>query len=128
MGKLRLFGRTTVSIQQCLILLVFVLVIAIPVQAETVNINKADAATLQHYLKGVGAVKAEAIVAYRNKHGKFKTPDDLKKVSGIGEATIKKNRKNISVNKGVTRLSGKKIKANKTKTSSKPKSKDSNKG
>ena len=91
------------------------LLVAAPLQAETVNINKADAATLQHYLTGIGAVKAEAIVAYRKKHGSFKSVDDLQKVKGIGEATIKKNRNNLSVSKGVSRISRSKEKANTSK-------------
>ena len=88
-------------------LVALLLSIAMPLHAETVNINKADAATLQHYLKGVGAVKAEAIVAYRNRHGRFKSVDDLQKVKGIGEAIIRKNRDNLSVSKGVSRISKK---------------------
>ena len=88
-------------------LFALVLLVAAPLQAETVNINKADAATLQHYLNGVGAAKAEAIVAYRNKHGRFKSVDDLQKVKGIGEVTIRKNRDNLSVSKGVSRISSK---------------------
>jgi len=105
----------------CLLILVAALVVSQPVLAETVNINKADAATLQHYLSGVGKVKAKAIVAYRKKHGKFKTVDDLVKVPGIGKATLKKNRKLISTTRGVTRLEGKKnnlskAKNNKTKS------------
>ncbi len=103
------------------LILVAALVVSQPVLAETVNINKADAATLQYYLSGVGEVKAKAIVAYRKKHGKFKTVDDLVKVPGIGKATLKKNRKLISTTRGVTRLEGKKnnlsrAKNNKTKS------------
>jgi len=130
MLNLRLFGIAPVFIRQMLVLLLFIFYVATPLQAEaeTVNINKADAATLQHYLSGVGAVKAKAIVAYRNKHGKFKSPGDLKNVPGIGEVTIKKNRENISVSKGVARLNSKKTKSVKMKTSSKPRLKGSNKG
>jgi len=90
------------AVWSCLLILVAALVVSQPVLAETVNINKADAATLQHYLSGVGKVKAKAIVAYRKKHGKFKTVDDLVKVPGIGKATLKKNRKLISTTRGVT--------------------------
>lgn len=51
--------------------------------AATVNINEADAASLAT-LNGVGPKKAEAIVAYRNQHGKFKSVEDLTAVKGIG--------------------------------------------
>ncbi len=88
--------------------LVLALLVSLPVSAETVNINKADAATLQHYLSGVGKVKAKAIVTYRKKHGKFKSIDELVKVPGIGKAILEKNKKLISTTRGVTRLDKKK--------------------
>lgn len=50
----------------------------------TVNINTANKDELAT-LKGIGAKKAEAIIDYRTKHGKFQSIDELKKVNGIGE-------------------------------------------
>ena len=69
--------------------------LAAAVWAAPVNINSADAATLAKSLKGVGAVKAQAIVAYRKKHGAFESVDDLLLVDGIGSATLKENRSDI---------------------------------
>ncbi len=69
---------------------------------ETVNINRADAATLAAYLKGVGANKADAIIKYRKANGKFKTVDDLKNVPGIGEETFKDNKRKMSTSRGKT--------------------------
>ena len=66
--------------------------------AATVNINTADAATLADRLNGVGMKKAEAIVSYREQHGPFKSVDSLLDVTGIGEATLEKNRAMLSVN------------------------------
>lgn len=63
-----------------------------------ININTADAETLSEYVKGVGPKKAEAIVEYRKKHGRFRSVDDLAKVKGIGPKTIEKNRAILSVN------------------------------
>jgi competence protein ComEA len=63
--------------------------------AAPVNINTADAKTLDKELKGVSPKTAEAIVTHRAKHGPFKSVDDLTKVKGIGRATIEKNRSNI---------------------------------
>ena len=60
--------------------------------AAQVNINAADAATLARELKGVGIKKAEAIVAYRQKHGPFRSADELALVKGIGPSLIGKNR------------------------------------
>lgn len=55
--------------------------------AATVNINTADAATLDA-LPGIGSTKAQAIVAYRDANGPFATIADIQKVSGIGASTF----------------------------------------
>ena len=49
-----------------------------------VNINTASKDEFAT-LKGICAKKAEAIIDYRAKHGKFQNIDELKKVNGIGE-------------------------------------------
>ncbi|MDO9616063.1 MAG: helix-hairpin-helix domain-containing protein [Pseudomonas sp.] len=63
-----------------------------------INLNTADVATLQRELLGVGAVKAQAIVAYRDEHGDFASVDELLEVKGIGAATLEKNRDKLSIN------------------------------
>ena len=63
--------------------------------AAPVDINQADARSLEKNLSGIGAKKAKAIVVYRKKNGNFKTMDDLLKVKGIGKKTLEANRKNI---------------------------------
>lgn len=69
------------------------LAMALPAFAATpVNINKADAATLAKSLDGIGPAKAQAIVAWRDEHGPFKSADDLGQVKGIGPATLERNR------------------------------------
>lgn len=65
--------------------------------AEPVNINTASAEMLADAVKGIGNKKAEAIVAYREEHGAFKTVEDLAKVKGIGLKTVEKNRDNLTV-------------------------------
>ena len=67
---------------------------------ETVNINRADAATLAAYLKGVGVNKAKDIISYRKSNGKFKSIEDLKNVPGIGEETFKDNKRKLSTSRG----------------------------
>lgn len=62
---------------------------------EKVNINTADAATIDKVLVNVGPAKAEAIVAYRKQNGAFKSLDQLANVKGIGLKTIEKNRDRI---------------------------------
>ena len=76
-----------------------VLVACLPLWAFAgpVDINSADAETISAELKGVGLAKAKAIVEYRQKHGPFKSPDDLSLVKGIGERTVEINRANIRV-------------------------------
>lgn len=64
---------------------------------ERVNINTADAATLASVLDGVGLKKAEAIVAHREEHGRFDSPEDLARVKGIGEATVRRNADKIRI-------------------------------
>jgi competence protein ComEA len=54
-----------------------------------ININTADAEQLAT-LPGIGQVKAEAIIKYREDKGKFKNINDLKEVKGIGDKLIEK--------------------------------------
>ncbi len=63
---------------------------------ERVNINKASIPQLTQ-LTGVGEKKAIAIVKYRNKHGKFRSIDQLADVSGIGEKIVEKNRLRLAI-------------------------------
>ncbi len=65
--------------------------------AATVDINSADAHTLDRVLTGVGPAKAAEIIEYRNKNGPFGSADDLVKVRGIGPKTVEKNRSRIRV-------------------------------
>jgi competence protein ComEA len=62
------------------------------VSAGPVNVNAADAATLARELQGIGPAKAEAIVAHREKHGPFRSAEDLSRVKGIGAKTVDRNR------------------------------------
>ena len=64
--------------------------------ALKVSLNSANAEQLQQ-LTGVGAKKAQAIIAYRNQNGGFKSIDDLKKVKGIGEKLFEQNRARLSL-------------------------------
>ena len=65
--------------------------------ASPVDVNTADAQTIADALQGIGLSKAQAIVEYREKHGPFKSADDLTLVKGIGERTIEINRADILV-------------------------------
>lgn len=65
--------------------------------ADKVNINTADAATIDAVLVNIGPAKAEAIVAYRKAHGSFRSAEQLSLVKGVGLKTIEKNRDRIVV-------------------------------
>ena len=64
--------------------------------AAQINLNTASATQLET-LNGIGAAKAEAIVAYRSEHGGFKSVDELANVKGIGLKTVEKNRDQMTV-------------------------------
>jgi len=64
---------------------------------EKVNINTADAATLARVLHNVGQAKAEAIVAYRDENGPFRSAEQLAQVKGIGLRTVEHNVDRIEV-------------------------------
>lgn len=63
---------------------------------DMININKATNEQLQE-LTGVGPSTAGKIISYRESYGGFKTIEDIKNVSGIGEKTFAKFRDNICI-------------------------------
>jgi len=62
-----------------------------------ININTADAKTLDDGLVGVGPAKAKAIIAWRKQKGPFKTIADLTAVKGMGPALIERNKDRLSL-------------------------------
>jgi competence protein ComEA helix-hairpin-helix repeat region len=79
--------------------LLFITLFAIPaylLAADTININTADKTELMS-IKGVGEKRAEAIIAWREQNGLFKSVDELEAVSGIGPSIIDANRDNLTV-------------------------------
>ncbi|MFA7610814.1 MAG: helix-hairpin-helix domain-containing protein [Sulfurimonas sp.] len=62
-----------------------------------VDINKADKAELMS-IKGIGEVKADAILAYREVNNCFSNIDELKEVKGFGNKFLEKNRDTITAN------------------------------
>jgi competence ComEA-like helix-hairpin-helix protein len=56
--------------------------------AERVNINQADAATLEA-LPGIGPALAARVIAYREAHGPFQHLDGLRAVRGVGPSVLK---------------------------------------
>ena len=64
-----------------------------------VNVNSADAATIAENLSGIGQVKAQAIVDYRQKHGAFRSVDELAQVKGISQKLINRNRADLRIDR-----------------------------
>lgn len=60
-----------------------------------ININTASQKELTS-LPGIGDTKAAAILADRTENGFYEAPEDLKRVSGIGDATFEKLRDRIT--------------------------------
>ena len=65
-------------------------------QPDLINVNTATAEELM-MLNGIGEVKAQAIIDYREEHGRFSNVDELINVKGIGEKTLEKIRSSVTV-------------------------------
>ena len=52
---------------------------------KPLNLNTATSEELQS-LPGIGEIRANAIIAYREQHGKFLYIEELMEISGIGES------------------------------------------
>ncbi len=64
--------------------------------SHLININKATQAELES-LTGIGSATAKKIINYREEHGTFKKIEDIKNVSGIGDAKFEAIKKDITV-------------------------------
>ena len=66
------------------------------VTSQKVSINRATKEELLT-IPGIGEAKADAIIAYRKEHGGFKQLEELKEVSGIGDALFTQVQENITL-------------------------------
>lgn len=64
--------------------------------SSKISLNQASKEELMT-LPGIGESKADAIIAYRKEHGAFKTIEELKDVSGIGDALYNQIAENITL-------------------------------
>ena len=69
-------------------------------EPQRVNLNSASAQELTS-LRGIGDKTAEAIVAYRESHGPFKSVEQLVEVKGIGEKLMASLREQVTVGAAV---------------------------
>lgn len=65
-------------------------------QSAKVNLNTASREELMT-LTGIGEAKADAILAYRDKHGRFQKIEDIMNISGIKEGMFAKIEDDITV-------------------------------
>ncbi|MCH8845995.1 MAG: helix-hairpin-helix domain-containing protein [Proteobacteria bacterium] len=79
------------------ILLVACLLIPTLLLAEVVNINTADKESLMSAITGVGEKRAEAIIAYREQNGPFKSIEELVEVRGVSASIVEANMDNLSL-------------------------------
>ena len=63
---------------------------------ELISINNASKERLMD-IQGIGEVKADSIIEYREKNGGFKSIEELKNIGGIGEKTFEKLKDSISL-------------------------------
>lgn len=66
------------------------------VGTNKIKVNQADIDELVN-LTGIGPLKAEAIITYRDEIGGFKNVDDLLEVTGIGEKTLETIRDELQI-------------------------------
>lgn len=69
--------------------------------AGVVDVNSATEEQLM-LLPGIGPAKARAILALRQRIGRFRRPEDLLRVRGIGRATLRRLRSMIATQGGTT--------------------------
>ncbi len=67
-----------------------------PVTVSLLSLNRASVEELTS-LPGIGATRAEAIVAYRRRTGPFRRIDDLANVPGIGSKTVDRLRERVKI-------------------------------
>jgi len=103
---------------------ILLLLLSFSLLVASIDINKASKSELMQ-IKGIGEKKAQSIVDYRKKHGKFKSVNDLKNVKGIGSGivtNVKNGTKNSAKKKTTTK--SKKSSSKKSSTSKSKSKKD----
>ncbi len=86
---------------KCLALLIIFLTLSHPTLA--IDINTATAQEMAHELSGIGPVKAQRIVEYREKIGGFISMEQLMEIKGIGAKTLERNRDRIQISSPPTK-------------------------
>ncbi len=75
----------------------FLILLVLSEPLFAVDINTASAPELARELSGIGPVKAQRIIEYREKIGGFRSVEQLIEVKGIGPKTLDHNRDKIEI-------------------------------
>lgn len=76
----------------CAVLTGLLMGLSLHLSAAEVNINSASAEQIADALSGIGLVKAQEIVRFRETNGPFESVDQLVAVKGIGTGLLERNR------------------------------------
>ncbi len=79
-----------------LLLSLFVLLAFSGFAHAAVDLNTATKEELES-VKGIGPVKAQAIIEYRKYNGSFRKVDDLQEIKGFGDKSVDKLRHEVTV-------------------------------
>ncbi|MDT2790529.1 helix-hairpin-helix domain-containing protein [Enterococcus lactis] len=65
-------------------------------EPSKININTASPSELQQ-IPGIGSVKAQEIIRFKEENGSFQKVEDLQEISGIGEKTVEKLKNFVTI-------------------------------
>ena len=96
-------GQSILKLFQFTLLAIGISLFSSMAMAEKINLNQADAETLE-YIPGIGPSKSQTIIEARELMGGFKQYEDMLEIPGIGQKTLEEIKKHGLLDGGVSRL------------------------